>query len=176
MKVRRSRWRVWTLYRLYRPFLLLAVLSWGSVGLAQVRSGTASVTLRARVEESLSLQHVSVPLGQAVADDQELAPRALVVSLGWTLRPGRRFQIASQTERRVGDEFSISRHGPMSLRQLEISSHAFSFMPSPMGQLALLGASGKGEEDAAGRAVFMMLLPTPLEGEDLTVRISIIAL
>ena len=164
------------MYKLYRPFLLLAVLSWGSVGLAQVRSGTASVTLRARVEESLSLQHVSLPLAQAVGEDQEPAPRALVVSLGWALRPGLSFQIASQTERRVGDEFTISRHGPMSLRQLEISSHAFSFMPSPTGQLALLGTSGTIDEDAAGRAVLMMLLPTPLEGEELTVRISIIAL
>ena len=164
------------MYRLYRPFLFLAVLSWGSVGLAQIRSGTASVTLRARVEESLSLQHVSVPLAQAVAEDQELAPRALVVSLRWALRPGRRFQLASQTERRVGDEVTISRHGPMSLRQLEISSYSFSSMPSPTGQLALLGTSGTIDEDAAGRAVLMMLLPTPLEGEELTVRISIISL
>jgi hypothetical protein len=42
--------------------------------------------------------------------------------------------------------------------------------------LAFLGASGTIDEDAAGRAVLMMLLPTPLEGEELTVRISVISL
>ena len=164
------------MYTLYRPFLVLAVLSWATAGLAQVRSGTASVTLRATVEESFSAQHILVPLAQPYVENREPAPPALVVSLAWNLRSGRQFQIASTEERRVGDEFTSSQHGPMSLRQLDVSSHVFSFMPSPEGKLLLLGASGKGEEDAVGGAVFMMVLPTPVEGEDLTVRISIISL
>lgn len=169
-------WEVRQLSKLAKPFALLAVLLWVAPGFAQVSSGAASVTLRATVEESFSAQPVLVPFAQPFVENGEPAPLALVVSLGWTLRPGRHFQIASATERRVGHEFSSSHDGPMSLRQLEISSHAFSFMPSPEGQLVLLEATGKGEEDAVGRAAFMMVLPTPLGGEDLTVRISIISL
>jgi hypothetical protein len=161
---------------LSRFFALLAIISGGANCFAQVTSRGASVTLKASVQESFSAQHLVVPLTEEFSGAGKRVPRALLVSIGWNLRPGHPFQIASAVERRQGDEVSLARQGPMSLRQLEISSHVHSFMPDSEGHLTFLGASGRGKEDAAGVAVFMLLLPPPQESDDLTLRISIISL
>jgi hypothetical protein len=117
---------------------------------------------------------MAVPLAQAFADSPDPAPQALVVSLGWTLRQARHFRIAYEIERQSSDDSVASVHETLTLHQLETPAPIFSFMPFQTDGTQLFGLGGNNEEDAVGRAAFMMVVPSPREGEDLTVRVRVI--
>jgi hypothetical protein len=140
---------------------------------AQVRSQAASVTLRARVEESVSVRAYPISLPQAEREGDESPAAALHILLDWRLQGARVYRVGYGLEEDDETTSAAVHPGFFSLRQLQAKAAAFSFMSTSSDQPAVLGVWGNADRDPTGAASFLLAVPSRGEATTGTVRITV---
>jgi hypothetical protein len=156
-----------------RAIMIMVLPAVAGAGLAQIRSQAASVTLIARVEESVSLKAFPISLAQAAADNAKPNQAALHLLLDWRLQEGRTYHVGYGLEEREVPSPGGTDPRFFSLRQMEAQAPAFSFLAATSDQPAVLGVWGDTDRARTGAASFLLVLPSRSPAQSATLRISV---
>ncbi|MBZ5516902.1 MAG: hypothetical protein LAN62_19050 [Acidobacteriia bacterium] len=156
-----------------RAIVIAVLLAVASTGLAQQRSQAVSVTLIARVEESVSIGALPMSLAPAAGEDTEPNQSALHVLLDWRLLEGRTYRVGYEWEE--GEAHSLGAKDPnyFSLRQMEAQAAAFSFLAPRTNHPEVLGVWGDTDRQRSGAASFLLVSPATNRAHGGTMRISV---
>lgn len=153
--------------------LILVLLGVATTGLSQVSSEGASVTLNARVEESVTVRAFPVSTGEASLHTAQPNPTALHVLLDWRLQGGRTYRVGYGLEGNDKPSAVVTLPEFLSLRQLQAQAAAFSFLPARRDQPVVLGVWGDTNREPTGAASFLLAVPSADETQSDTLRISV---
>jgi hypothetical protein len=156
-----------------RAIMVMVLPAVAATGLAQVRSQGVSVTLIARVEESVSIKAFPISLAPAAGDRTKPNQTALHVLLDWRLQEGRTYHVGYGLEERDAPSPGATDPRFFSLRQMEAQAAAFSFLAARSDQPAVLGVWGDTNRDRTGAASFLLVLPSTDQAQSGTLRISV---
>jgi hypothetical protein len=158
---------------IHKAAILMVLLAVAAPFPAQISSQATSVTLRARVEESVSVRAFAIPVAQAPGDNAQANPVGLNVLLDWRLQGARIYRVGYGLE--ADDEPSRDAQHPgfFSLRQLEAKAAAFSFLSASSDQPAVLGVWGNTDREPTGAASLLLTVPPSDEATTATLRITV---
>jgi hypothetical protein len=140
---------------------------------AQISSQAASVTLHARVEESVSVKAYSISVAQPPGHGGRLNPVALHVLLNWRLQGARVYRVGYGLQ--ADDEpLPEAEHREFfSLRELEAKAAAFCLLPASGDRPTVLGVWGNTDQDPSGMASLLLTVPFSDADAAATLRITL---